>query len=434
MDKRRSAFGHVWCWVLVFGLCHAPCLQAQMAGIGAEIIGLPVSQILVTGNTKTQEKWVLEWADIHPGDIITLAKLNRARQELLDTDLFRAVNLQAERYENGELALHIIIDERRYWLLLPRLSRNVDGDVKFGMRLRVYNMQGADRTLDVLAQQEQQNDGDNSDELNLKYKMPLYNSPYDLAWTIKQQVGNNEVEGFTNVETVSQGTMAISRDIDIESLSYPLTVTGGVSFLERDLKEPYPDSIVAREAGTFNQLILGLSFDDLHSERYRRFGSYYSIAFGRGFDWLGSDYSSNIFEFETIHMIRLNRYDNFNFRVVLQATRDSPFDYPSFSIGGGSSIRGLESVDDRGNARLFGNFEYIFAYRRKPGLQHSLFVDVGNVYDELHDLDLGDMHYTIGTGLRWKIEAFVNTDLFLDYGYDLEANEGKLYGGTSLPF
>ena len=420
--------------MLAIGLCHAPGLQAQMAGISAEVVGQPITQIRVTGNTKTQKKWILEWADIHPGDILTVPKLKRARQELLDTDLFKTVNLQAERYENGELTLHIIIEERHYWLLLPRLSRNADGDVKVGLRLRVYNMQGADRTLDLLVQQEDQADGDNADEYRLSYEVPLYNSPYDLGWTLKHVVSNTEVEGFSNVETVDQAVMTISRDIDFDSLDYPLSIIGGVNLVERDLRDPYPDSIDAREAGKFNQLVLGLNFDDLHSERYRRFGSYYSIAFGRGFDWLGSDYSTNTVELKTIQMIRLNRYDNFNFRVVLEASRDSPFDYPAFGIGGGSTIRGLENFDDRGNARLFGNFEFIFAYRRHPGVQHTLFVDVGNVYEELHDLNLGDMHYTFGTGFRWKIESFVNTDLFLDYGYDFEASEGKLYGGTSLPF
>ena len=278
MDNRRVVFRHLCCRLLAIGLLYAPCLQAQLAGISPQVVGLPISQILVTGNAKTQERWVLEWADIHPGDILTVQKLRHAHQELLDTDLFKSVNLQAERYENGELAVRIIIEERHYWLLLPRLSRNADGDVKLGMRLRVYNMSGADRTLDLLAQQEHQNDGDNSDELRLSYKVPLYDSPYDLAWGLRHEIEHNEEEGFANIETVNQATMAISRDLDIERLSYPLTITGGVSFLDRKLKEPYPDSIIAREAGNFNQLTLALSLDDLHQERYRRFGSYYSIA------------------------------------------------------------------------------------------------------------------------------------------------------------
>ena len=42
--------------------------------------------------------------------------------------------------------------------------------------------------------------------------------------------------------------------------------------------------------------------------------------------------------------------------------------------------------------------------------------------------------YTVGTGFRWKIKYFVKTDLSLDYGYDVEEQKGKLYGGTSLNF
>ena len=70
----------------------------------------------------------------------------------------------------------------------------------------------------------------------------------------------------------------------------------------------------------------------------------------------------------------------------------------------------------------------------QPAVAHSLFVDLGNVYDDLEDVNFGDIHYTVGTGIRWKVESFVKTDLFLDYGYDIETGEGKFYGGTSLNF
>ena len=405
-----------------------------MAGIGAGAIGRPISEIRVSGNDKTQERWVLEWARIRPGDILTLPLLRRARQELLDTDLFRSVDLRAELYENGELSLHIVLHERRYWLLLPRLSRNADGDVKAGIRLRVYNLQGADRTLELMAQQEEEGDGDDSEEIRLSYRVPLYNSPYDLGWRLRHIVENTEEEDFDNVETVSQAGMAVSRDIDIDGWDVPLTVAAGVTFEERRLERPYPDSIEAREPGRFNRLNLAFIFDDLHSERYRRFGKSYTLAFSRGYEWLGSDYDTDFVEFETIHKLRLNPYDNFNLRFVVAASNDSPFDYPSFGIGGGSTLRGLEDFDERGNARMFANFEYVFAYHRHPQLRHTLFLDVGNIYENFEDLDPTDLQYTIGTGFRWKIESFVRTDLFLDYGYDPENNTGKLYGGTSLPF
>ena len=120
--------------------------------------------------------------------------------------------------------------------------------------------------------------------------------------------------------------------------------------------------------------------------------------------------------------------------MVFNVSHDSPFDNLRYGLGGASTVRGLENFDGSGDARIFANFEYVVAYRSKPNLRHTLFVDIGNVWRDLDSIDLRDWEYTLGTGFRWKIEAFVKTDLFLDYGYDFENDEGKLYGGTSLNF
>jgi hypothetical protein len=85
--------------------------------------------------------------------------------------------MQAEHYENGELVLHIIAEERYYWLLLPRASRNADGDVKVGMRLRLYNINGPDQSMNLLVQIEKEGNGDDSDEIRLRYRLPLYSRP-----------------------------------------------------------------------------------------------------------------------------------------------------------------------------------------------------------------------------------------------------------------
>jgi len=408
--------------------------EASLAGISADVIGLPIDQFRVSGNIKTQEKYLLQWSELSIGQKLTLPALNKALQELRDTDLFRTIQFQAERHVNGELTLHIIVEERRYWLLLPRVSRNSEGDVKAGFRLRMYNIQGADQTLDLLAQQEQEADGDDSEEVRFKYKLPLFEQPYDLTWQFGQVIKNTEEEGFDNVETINNFSFGVSRDWNLDTFTIPLTLKTSIAFSDRDLREPYPESIEAREEGMFNRLRLGLSFDDVHRERYRRFGSYYGITIDQGFEWLGSDYESTIVELEITNLIRLNRYDNFNSRFIFEVSNDSPYAYSKYGIGGGSNIRGLEDVDVRGDARWFANLEYIFSYKKHPQLAHTLFVDLGNVYEDLENIDFGDLHYTVGTGFRWKIESFVKTDLVLDYGYDVEEGEGKLYGGTSLNF
>jgi len=424
--------GLLWLWL---GCAFAPGpAQASLAGVSVDVIGLPIDQFRVTGNIRTQEKHLLKWSELHIGQKLTLPVLNKALQELRDTDLFRTIQLQTERYENGELILHIIVEEKRYWLLLPRVSRSSAGDIKSGFRLRMYNLQGADQSLNLLAQQEQQTNGDDSREVRFRYELPLFAKPYDLTWQLSQIIKNTEQQEFDNVETTNFFSFGVSRDWHLESFKIPLTLETSIELEDLDLKEPYPESIEAREAGTYNRLRLGLIFDDVHRERYRRFGSYYAINLDQGFDWLGSDYESTVLELEINNFVRLNRYDNFNSRFVFEIANDSPFDYPRYGIGGASNIRGLEDIDERGDGRWFANLEYVFAYMKYPGVAHTLFVDIGNVYDDLEDINFGDLHYTVGTGFRWKIESFVKTDLFLDYGYNAEEQQGKLYGGTSLNF
>ena len=405
-----------------------------MAGISAEVIGLPIDQFRVSGNLVTQQEYILHWGGLQIGQTLTLPLLNNAMQELRDTDLFRKIDFQAERLENGELTLHILVEEKRYWLILPRLRRNSDGDVKTGFKLQMFNLQGADRTLNLLAQHEEESDGDDSDEVRFSYKLPMIGKPYDLTWQLRRIVKNKRQEGFDNVETVDSLSFGVSRDWTLDNFTIPLTIKTQISLQNRDLDEPYPDSIEAREEGTYNFLRLGLIFDDLHRERYRRYGSYYGVALAQGFEWLGSDYESTVVEFELINLHRLNRYDNFNARLVFEVANDSPYDYLHYGIGGGSSIRGLESNDDRGDARWYSNMELVFAYKKHPELRHSFFVDFGNVYEDLENIELGDIHVTVGTGFRWKLESFVKTDLILDYGYDIENSQGKIYGGTSLNF
>ena len=96
---------HRWLWLLLGCILYNPSALASLAGVGADTIGRTVDQIRVSGNEKTQEKYVIEWTGIEPGDRLSIPMLTFARQELLDTDLFKEVRMQTERYENGELVL-----------------------------------------------------------------------------------------------------------------------------------------------------------------------------------------------------------------------------------------------------------------------------------------------------------------------------------------
>jgi len=396
--------------------------------------GLTITQIEIVGNEKTQRKWVLKWANIQPGQPLGREELERARQEILDTTLFKQVVFTTELREDGSLLLTITLVEKYYTLLLPRLSRNADGDIKTGIQLRFDNMQGADRSLRFLLQHEEESNGDDTESVLFQYDWPLYNHPYELRWQAGSAIENTVVDGFENIVYTDLYLISAKRDWKLGAFDIPWELEASLVYEDRTLDRPFPPSLQQGEAGKYNRLRLRLIYDDVHWERYRRFGSLYSVAVEQGFEGLGSDYDSTISRFELLGFRPLNLHDNINYRILIDVANNSPFNIPRYGIGGSSTLRGLEGFGGAGDTRILSNLEYIRGLRSYPLLRYGLFVDVGNVYEDLDDVDLTDLQYTIGASIRWKLESFVETDLFIDYGYDVEGGSGKFYGGTSLLF
>ena len=110
-----------------------------------------MAQIIVEGNTKTKTRFVLKWEKIFEGDSISQLKLDQTRQNILDTELFKEVTLQTEMRQS-KLTLIIQLKEKYYTLLLPRLSRNGDGDIKLGVNLKLSNINGVNQKLNLLAE------------------------------------------------------------------------------------------------------------------------------------------------------------------------------------------------------------------------------------------------------------------------------------------
>ena len=172
----------------------------------------------------------------------------------------------------------------------------------------------------------------------------------------------------------------------------------------------------------------------MHNEEYRRYGRYFSLSYHQGLSSLDSDYASNITEFEARHYYRLNQLDNFNSRIFAGYAHDAPFNHPFYEIGSAGTLRGLDKESFSGNVLFFANLEYVKGFANFQSLHGSLFVDVGNVYNDLDEIDFSDLRTTFGLGIRWKATSFVETDLFIDLAYDREKDETKVYGGTSLNF
>ncbi len=428
----RSTRRHFRILLLLTGISVAG-LFIETLSASEHFFGNPISEIKIYGNQKTKSALVITWSGLKPGQILNQQQLNLARQNLLDTELFKQVVIKTES-EDDRVLVNIYLEEKYFTLLLPRLSRNADGDVKTGLRLRMHNLNGADQTLNVLVEKADLSTGDTSNRYRIKYDFPQHSKPYDYRFTISESTTNTDDSGFLNVVYEDLLSVSILRDWHTAFTSIPLTLTASATFQNIQLQKPYPVALNELEAGRFNRLSLQLEYDDVHNEEYRRYGRYFSLSYQQGLESLDSDYASNITEFEARHYYRLNQLDNFNSRVFAGYAHDAPFSHPFYEIGSAGTLRGLDKESFSGNVLLFANLEYVKGFANFQSLRGSLFVDVGNVYNDLDEVDFSDLRTTFGLGIRWKATSFVKTDLFIDLAYDREKDETKVYGGTSLDF
>lgn len=408
-------------------------LFSDFAAANPHAFDLPISQILVSGNEKTQTRFILKWSGLNLGEFLTREDIKTARQNILDTSLFKRVEINTVE-DSDQVKVKIDLEEKYYTLALPRWSRNSNGDIKSGVKLYMHNIDGADRTLNLLVEQTDISDGDNSERYRFDYRLPQYSKPYYYRWQLGESRKNTSESDFRNIEYRKNASFSVARDLNTRFFQLPITLNIDLNFEQVRLDQPYPMAFNEIEAGNFNRIGVLLEYNDVHQQRFRRFGRYISLSFQQGLEELESDYISHILEYEWKIYRPLNSRDNFNSRFFVGISEDSPFNSPYYELGGANNVRGLDRDIYAGDTLLFGNFEYVRGYSNYPSFRSSLFLDIGNVYPDTSSIDLNENYTTIGLGLRWKLTSFIKTDLFIDIAYDPDTEETRVYGGTSLNF
>jgi len=370
---------------------------------------------------------------ISEGDSISQLKLDQTRQNILDTELFKEVTLQTEMRQS-KLTLIIQLKEKYYTLCIPRLSRNGDSDIKLGVNLKLSNINGVNQKLNLLAEKSKLGNGDEGRSYRINYDLPQFNHPYRYHISVSDSVKNTKNNDFQNIEYENIASISITRDWPLLSFNYPLSITTSLTYQNIYLKSAYPELLGKLDAGKYNRLEFKVEYDAVHSQQYRRYGYFHSLDLQQGIKWVGSDYASSIIKIESRFYCPLNPLDNFNSRLLLGWSNSSPFNVPYYELGGSSTLRGLEQESIEGDALVLGNFEYIKGFEKYPSFRLSSFIDVGNVYADVTKINLTDLQTSVGFGGRWKLTSFVKTDLFVDYAYNTNTHNNKIYGGTSLTF
>ncbi len=414
--------------------------QAEELFIEPKDAVIPViDEIRFAGNETTKPQVMLQEMIIAIGDPINARLIEKSRQYIMNLKLFETVKAEMieEDYKN---ILLITVKEKFYILPIPRVRRNSDGDIKAGGEVRWDNILGLNQRLKVAWNRVRSSNTDTNDRdtTEIDYNYPrMFGTPFTFDVDTKRKTTNVEevtdagevveAERVTMLERVNlsrwQNRVGPSR-----GLRYGAGMSRGV--VKYKTKSGPEDFFVNTRIVTLD---MGVSYEAVKNLEWSRTGRQYGYDISIGLRGLGSEQghtTHRIFYRDYYHLFGIPNYNlNSQLRFGFSNFRGN-----ALSIGGADSLRGYSRSDFTGNAMILLNLEYLMPVWGYKPIRFLLFTDIGNTYPKLSEVDLTDLKFAIGTGLRWKVRQLVRTDLRLDVAYVPETGETRVIASTNEAF
>lgn len=401
-----------------------------------------IDRIRFSGNDVTKESVLRQEMVVSEGDLADPERIEKSRQAIMNLGLFKTVAAEVSQ-EEGANVLLITVDERFYILPLPLLDvRLEEKEYSYGMELRYDNLMGLNQRLKLTY--EHKNSADNGvpmrKESEFSYSYPRIDGSLNNlsvnAKVIREELEEQEDEtvvGSYRRDSRSLG-FRVSRWLNPQAISQGWLLGGGMAVAQQ---------VFSRKTGTAEghensqalEVNSGLDYSAIQEFPYHREGSAYGYGLSLALPAIGSDFSYNRHRFYHRNYHALERVDaNVNTQLKLGLANGTSFGSPAFGLGGGSSLRGYESDVVTGNAMLQINAEYhhhLSGYRQLRGV---VFVDAGNAWPGVMEVDLGRLLSSVGLGMRWRVQSFVDLTLRADVAYAVDTAETKAYATTSGSF
>jgi outer membrane protein insertion porin family len=412
----------------------ADSTSATLRFLIAEGIPVALGKVILRGNWDTRGEVIRREMEVREGEAFNLERILQSQRRLTQLGIFSQVRLEPIRPETEEPSKDLLIS----------VAERPPGALEFGLgygeleQLRGFvsvshrNLWGLNRRASLRL------------ELSSLERRALFT--FEEPWfrgtpTLLQFGGTVE-----QVRTIDEHT----RETRYELLRYTLALGAerkfgeslkGALFLRYEdtkLLQIRPDTVLAREdQGRTGILSLNPSFvADTRDDPFDpKRGFYVTSTFKVSSRYIGSE--SDFYKL-VVHLAhyRLVYLDwvvalsaKAGFGQTLRGGPELPI-FERFFLGGFSTIRGFsqDSVGPKGsdgtpqggNAMLLFNAELRVPVYRGFGLVG--FVDAGNVYPQMNDIEPGSLRYSVGIGLRYHTPV---GPLRLDYGINVAPRAGE---------
>lgn len=400
-----------------------------------------LAAIRFAGNDVTRPEVMLQEMSIQPGDAIDEARIEASRRAIMNLGLFKSVRAELLDEAVGTILL-ITVTEKWYILPIPRIGLRGDGDAEYGMELRFDNMFGLNQRLEIesLTKESLTSDTPLRQEMFIGYTYPrIVGTPYRFSIgageveRVERQLDESDTEIGRYEQQTRNLRLGLYRWHVVPGPSRGLRYGGGIKLQREDYQYlrgapvPYQDGLDVQ----LNGLVELVEVDE---DRFRRRGRMYGYSAEFGIAQFGDyGYHRHLFHYRR-HLPLDTRRSNLDYRFQFGLADGMAFGRYGWYLGGSSSLRGYDKEYVAGNAMLLNNFEYLFplsGYRQMRGV---IFTDIGNAWPEVSDMKLTDLKASVGVGLRWRVQTFVDVTLRLDHAWGLEPGTQVTYFSTRTMF
>ncbi|RMG74337.1 MAG: outer membrane protein assembly factor BamA [Nitrospirae bacterium] len=393
-----------------------------------------LGKIILRGNLRTDRRVILREIDMLEGEPLNLTGIAEIQRRLYRLGLFSDVNVRAVNYADGIKDLLIEVKEAAHGMLEygfgfgeyegPRVMADFSYSNISGMNRRLrLRLEGSSVKKRFFANLQEPYWWGRGTTLNgvLQY-VELKRKDFDtgdILYKVRKYSAEllGEKELTKNIKVFLAYNYSLVKTFDVKPdvvLSKEDTGTLGISSIRPGIIYDSRDHPFEPKKGMVLGLSLKLSSGYLLSET-----DFYKIN-------ISTSYYRAINSWLTLALSFRG-----GFAQGFGDTKELPIT-ERFFLGGRNTVRGFaqdslgpkgeDNSPTGGNAFLAGNLE--FRVRAWKGLGFVLFLDSGNVWQRIKDVDLR-MRYTAGVGLRYSTPV---GPIRIDYGHKLDRREGESSG------
>lgn len=392
-----------------------------------------IREVSISGNRQTKTRVIRRELVFKRGDALTVEAINKSREKLYDLGVFDEVDMEmvplgVER-EGDTVPYRVLVkvkEQKRYrfkygFQLKSTLEKGAPVSYLFTGQLSDFNLGGRGYYFDLVG-------GVGSHEQKVAGYLGL---PYFMGRRINTRL---YVQYKYNDEPFPLQSAGIGIRQTVNTSKYSLiSYDYKLSWNRED--EPLAESVYRYRVGSVGLVFRRDSRDNIMDAVK---GSYQNYSIDVAQELLASQVDYIRFSGHYSYYKQwgpLVYAGSFRLGLIKEFGRDLPYG-ERFFAGGGTTIRGfgqdkvgplVENKPIGGYGLIIMNQELRWRMTTMFGL--ALFMDMGNVYPRMSDIDLGKMRESVGLGLRVFTPYVL---LRLDCGFKLDRRPGEPVYGLSF--